>query len=86
MNSAYFDVDSTDLYFSYVIWAGVQGPGTFIKENRQAGFKSRENVISYSYDRRGDVASPQTGRPGPKNFWFDPSTAWNKLICVVEQG
>ena len=37
MNSAYFDVDSTDLYFSYVTWAGVQAPGTFIKENRQSG-------------------------------------------------
>ena len=25
------------------------------------------------------VASPQTCRPGPTNFWFDPSTAFNKL-------
>ena len=37
MNSDHFDVDSTDLYFSCVTWAGVQGPNTFIKENRQAG-------------------------------------------------
>ena len=29
-----------------------------------------------------DVASPQTCRPRPKNFWFDHSTTCNKL-CVV---
>ena len=58
MNSAHFDVDSTDVYFSCVTWTAVQGPGMFIKENRQAAFKSRENVISYSYDRRRGVASP----------------------------
>ena len=37
MNSAHFDVDSTDLYFSCVTWTAVQGPGTFIKKNREAG-------------------------------------------------
>ena len=41
-------------------------------------FKVSKNVLF----NRG-VASPQSCRPGPANFWFDNSTACNKLLCVV---
>ena len=84
MNSALFDVGFQIFTFLYNLDCSSSTWHVYIKKNRLAGFESRENVVSYSYDRRRGVASPQTGRLGATNFWFDPS--WNKLMCVVELG
>ena len=55
-----------------VTWTAVQGPGTFIKKNGEDGFKSRENVISYSYDRRRGVDSHRPVSSGIQIFGLIP--------------
>ena len=56
--------------------------------NKKNVFEAQEHVLTvfligrYFSSPSRDVASPLTFGPGPTNFWFNQSTACNKL-CVV---